>query len=148
MKKLLSILAVMLIAISADAQAPFTYYRPAQPSTGGGNYSQPSYNYGNGYGNSYGNSNSYYNSTPRYSQPQAAQVLSTRGYYYKDNQWHAVLLRVKIVDEKVYVVGIKRSTTGWSEQSSRASSTNLLQKEIRDVFDYYVNDYVYGRIYF
>lgn len=144
MKKLFSILAVMFIVISADAQAPFTYYRPLQPSTGGGSYSQPSYNYGN----RYGNSNSYYNSTPRYSQREAPQVLSTRGYYYKDNQWHAVLLRVKIVDELVYVFGIKRSTTGWSEQSSRAYSTNLLPKEIRDVFDYYVNDYIYGRIYF
>lgn len=148
MKKLLSLLAVMLIAITADAQAPFTYYRPVQPSTGGDGYSQPSYNYGNSYSNGYGNSNSYYYSAPQSSQQEGSQVLSTRGYYIKDNQWNTVLLRVKIVDEKVYVVGIKRSTTGWSEQSSRASSTNLLQKEIRDVFDYYVNDYIYGRIYF
>lgn len=33
MKKFFSILAVTLIVISADAQAPFTYYRPVQPPT-------------------------------------------------------------------------------------------------------------------
>lgn len=158
MKKLLSLLAVMLIAISADAQAPFTYYRPLQPSTGGGSNSQPSYNYGNGYGNSYGNSygnnygnsygNSYYNSAPRSTQQEEAQVLSTRGYYVKDNQWNTVLLRVKVVGNNVYVVGIKRSSTGWSQQSTKASTTDHLQKEIKEVFDYYIGDYVYGRIYF
>ena len=140
MKKLLSLLAVMLIAITADAQAPFTYYRPVQPSTGGDSYSQPSYNYGN--------SNSYYYSAPQSSQQEGSQVLSTRGYYFKDNQWNTVLLRVKVVGNNVYVVGIKRSSTGWSQQSTKASTTDYLQKEIKEVFDYYIGDYVYGRIYF
>ncbi len=142
MKKLLSILAVMSITITAYAQAPFTIYKPLLPSTGG-SYSQPSYNFGN----SYDEGNYYHYNAPRSNRQENSQVISTRGYYVKDSQWYSVLLKVKVIGEDVYVVGIKRAT-GWSRQSTKAYPTDYLQEKIKEVFDYYIGDYIYGRIYF
>lgn len=141
MKKLLSCLLVMLVSISASAQVQFYQYKPYQPSRSGNSY-------GNNYGNNYGSDNLFNYSTPQRPQQQYSQIISTRGYYIKGNQWHSVLLRVKVIDEQVYVVGIKRSTTGWSNEPTRAYSTELMQKDIKENFDYYINDYINGRIYF
>lgn len=142
MKKLVFILLTLLMCLSASAQ--FVVYRSLEPVN--------SNNGANSYNNS--NYNNYYqfNYTPpqrSQSQPQPqSSVISIRGYYVKDNQWNTVLLRVSVINDDVYVVGIKRNSTGWSNSKIKAYSTELMQQEIKDAFDYYIGDYVYGKIYF
>lgn len=137
MKKSLFIIFAMFFSITASAQ--FVIFESVE---GYGNRSQQQYN-NSGY-NSYNNQNQYYQAPPK---PQS-QIISTRGYYIKDNQWNSVLLKVKVVGNDVYVVGIKRQTTGWTESNLKAHSTLLRQQEIKDNFDYFVGDYVYGDIFF
>ena len=143
MKWLMLIGAVMVMSLSASAQ--FTTFEPVIVDRNGNRVQM---NSGNNSYNNYYNMNPYNYGTPQRQQQQPTQVISTRGYYIKNNQWNSVLIRVKVVGEDVYVVGIKRQATGWSNSSSKASSTQFMQQEIRDNFDYYVGDYVYGNIYF
>lgn len=143
MKRLMLIGAVMMMSLSTSAQ--FTTFEPVIVDRNGNRVQMNSSN--NSYNNYY-NTTPYNYGTPQRQQQQPAQVISTRGYYIKNNQWNSVLIRVKVVGEDVYVVGIKRQATGWSNSSSKASSTQFMQQEIRDNFDYYVGDYVYGNIYF
>ncbi len=141
MKKYLFVTILLLTSITVFAQnAPFVIYTPAPDIRSSNNNYNNYYNYNNNYDN-------LYNIQPR-QQEHSSQTLSTRGYYIKNNQWVPVLLKVKVTEDNVYVVGIKRSTTGWSNESIRAYSTELMQKEIKDNFDYYIGDYVYGKIYF
>lgn len=132
----------MMMSLSASAQ--FTTFEPVIVDRNGNRVQMNSGT--NSYNNNY-NTNPYNYSTPK-RQQQPAQVISTRGYYIKNNQWNSVLIRVKVVGEDVYVVGIKRQTTGWANSSSKAYSTQFMQQEIRDNFDYYIGDYIYGNIYF
>lgn len=135
--------AVMMMSLSASAQ--FTTFEPVIVDRNGNRVQM---NSGNNNYNNYYNTNPYNYSTPQRQQQQPSQLLSTRGYYINDNQWNSVLLRVKVVGEDVYVVGIKRQATGWSNSSSKAFSTQFMQQEIKDNFDYYVRDYIFGNIYF
>lgn len=135
----------MMISLTASAQ--FTTYEPVIVDRNGNWVNYNNHNNNSNYSNPY-NDNSYQYRTPQRSQQQQSQTISTRGYYINNNQWKSVLLKVQIVDEKVYVVGIKRQATGWSNDRVRAYSTELMQKEIKDNFDYYIGDYVYGKIYF
>ena len=143
MKKFMFIATALLMSLSASAQ--FTVFEPVIVDRNG-NWVNRESNSSRDYNNSYD-----FN-MPQPSQPsqqqQQSQVFSTRGYYINNNQWVSVLLKVKVIEDNVYVVGIKRSTTGWSNESIRAYSTELMQKEIKDNFDYYIGDYVYGKIYF
>ena len=146
MKKLLLFLSVMLISLSASAQ--FTVYKPVIVDKNG-NWVNRNDNNSNNYNPN--NDNIYNFSTPQRSQQQQQQqspAISIRGYYNSNDQWKSVLIKVQIIDKKVYVVGIKRQTTGWSNEKTRAYSTELMEKEIKDNFDYYIGDYVYGKIYF
>lgn len=163
MKQLLSFFAVLFVSVAVYAQSPFMVYKPFMSDRNGNrtdmsngsksnNYNNY-YNYkspqrSNSYGNNYYNYNPYYNSSSQQSQQKMSQLISTRGYYIKNNQWWSVPLRVKIIDERVYVIGIKRQSTGWANETIKASSTDFMQKEIRDNFDYYIRDYGYGVIYF
>lgn len=136
MKKSLFIIFAMFFSITASAQ--FVIYESAE---GYGSRSQQQYN-NSGYNNY--NLDQYYQAPPK---PQS-QIISTRGYYIKNNQWNSVLLKVKVVGNDVYVVGIKRQSTGWSNSNTKASTTDIMQREIKDNFDYYIRDYGYGIIYF
>lgn len=140
MKKCI-LLVAMLMSINSYAQ--FTTYEPVIVD-GNGNWVNR-------------NSGSYPNYSPdNYRAPQRAPqrsqqnnpIISTRGYYFKDKELKTVLLRVKMIDDNLYVVGIKRNSTGWSNTKTKVSSTQFMQKEIRDIFDYYIRDYNYGIIYF
>lgn len=146
MKKYVFFFMAMMMSMVASAQ--FGVYQPVIVDRNGNwvNRGTNSNSYNN---NNYQNYNPYNYSTPQRPQQQKkSQIVSTRGYYINNNQWNSVLLKVQVIDEKIYVVGIKRSSTGWSNESIRAYSTELMQKEIKDNFDYYIGDYVYGRIYF
>ena len=134
------VMLFLLMCLSASAQ--FVVYRSLEPVN--------SNNGSNSYNNSNSNSYEQFNYTPpQRTQPQSqSQVISIRGYYVKDNQWNTVLLRVSVINDNVYVVGIKRNSTGWSNSKIKAYSTELMQQEIKDAFDYYIGDYVYGKIYF
>lgn len=139
MKKSLFFIVAMLVSTTASAQ--FVVFESATVGSNSRKIQQQSSN------DSY---NGYYNQNQYYQSPQRpqTQVLSTRGYYIKDNQWNSVLLRVKIIGDDIYVIGINRQSTGWSNCSSKASSTQFMQQNIKDNFDYYIGDYVYGKIYF
>ena len=145
MKRNLLFVILLFAAFNAFAQAPFTHYRPAPDVQ----YSpQPSNDYNNLFNYNYNTTPNYYNSTPQPQQQEPSQILSTRGYYIKNGQWNSVLLKVKVVGERVYVVGIKRENTGWNDCNYQAYTTNLMQQEIKQNFDYYIGDYNYGKIYF
>ena len=144
MKKNLLIILTSIISLSASAQ--FTTFEPVIVDRYGNRVEMNS---------SRSNSNSssnYYNYNPyNYQQRQqvhSSQTLSTRGYYIKNNQWHPVLLKVKVIGEEIWVTGIKRQTIGWSNCDKRVNSTRYLQEEISNSFDYYVGDYEFGNIYF
>ena len=140
MKKFLltAVFAVLALTVSAQYSAPFTTYTPVYVD-GYGNSSQQ-------YSNPFANSEPIF-TPPSQPQQQQSQILSTRGYYFKNNQWNSVLVKVQVIGDYVYVVGVKKQT-GWSSDKLKASSTQLMPQNIRESFDYYVSDYSYGRIYF
>ena len=145
MKKIIFIALTMMVSLAASAQysAPFVIYTPI---TGGSNGS----NSNNLNSNNYGGYNPFgydsYSMPGRSHQQQESQVLSTRGYYKKNGQLCSVLIRVQVRGNDVYVVGIKKSSVGWTNTQIKAET--LLFDELKDHFDYYVHDYSYGRIYF
>lgn len=140
MKKYLFVTILLLTSITVFAQnAPFVIYTPAPDIRSNNSYNNY-YNYNNNYDN-------LYNIQPR-QQEHSSQTLSTRGYYIKNNQWNPILLKVQIVGEDIRVIGIKRQTVGWTKSDYKAYSTQLMQQEIKDNFDYYIGDYEYGKIYF
>ena len=109
MKKLMLIISVMLISISASAQ--FTTYEPVIVDRSGNRVDLNSGSNSYGFNNQYNPYNYSSPQRPQQVQPQAqpqveSQVISTRGYYIKNNQWNSVLIRVKVVGENVYVVGV------------------------------------------
>lgn len=145
MKKAMFVLMAMMMSLTASAQ--FTTYKPVIVDRNGNWVNYNDGNNNSNYSNPY-NNNTYQYRTPQRSQQQQSQTISTRGYYIYNNQWKSVLIKVQIIDDKVYVVGIKRQSTGWANEKKQAYSTQLMQQEIKDNFDYYIGDYVYGKIYF
>lgn len=139
------LLMAMMMSLTASAQ--FTTYKPVIVDRNGNWVNYNDGNNNSNYSNPY-NNNTYQYRTPQRSQQQQSQTISTRGYYIYNNQWKSVLIKVQIIDDKVYVVGIKRQSTGWANEKKQAYSTQLMQQEIKDNFDYYIGDYVYGKIYF
>lgn len=139
------VLMAMMMSLTASAQ--FTTYKPVIVDRNGNWVNYNDGNNNSNYSNPY-NNNTYQYRTPQRSQQQQSQTISTRGYYIYNNQWKSVLIKVQIIDDKVYVVGIKRQSTGWANEKKQAYSTQLMQQEIKDNFDYYIGDYVYGKIYF
>ena len=140
MKKYLFVTLLLLTSITVFAQnAPFVIYTPA-PDVRSNNSYNNYYNYNNNYDN-------LYNFQQR-QQDRSSQILSIRGYYIKNNQWNPILLKVKIIGEDIWVTGIKRGSVGWTNSNNKAYSTQFMQQEIKDNFDYYIGDYEYGKIYF
>lgn len=145
MRKHLLFIALMLITGKSSAQ--FTVYKPVIVDRNGNWVNRN--NETNSPGLAPFDINPYnFGSTPQQPQVQESQVISTRGYYINNNQWNSVLIKVQIIGDNVYVVGIKRQSVGWTNEKTRAYSTELMQKEIKDNFDYYIGDYSYGKIYF
>ena len=88
--------------MSIISYAQFTTYEPVIVDRSGNwvnrNESLNSNNY-----NNYNNENNYNYSIPQRSeQQQQSQILSTRGYYFNNNQWNPVLLRVKVIGENAH----------------------------------------------
>lgn len=141
MKKFILTTLVMLTSITAFAQ--FTVYEPVivERNRNSGNTNSGYYN-----NRSYGNNNYYNYSTPQRAQP--SQTTTVRGYYIKNNQWNSVLMRVKIDGDDVYVNGIRRSM-GWDNTKYPIYSVQpTMPQQIKENFEYYINAYDYGRIYF
>ena len=98
--------------------------------------------------NNYNYYNPNINDTPQGFQQAPSQVSSIRGYYIKNNQWNSVLIRVKIVGENISVVGVKRSI-GWDNRNFYIYKVSpTMSQEIKDNFEYYINAYDFGNIYF
>ena len=141
MKKFILTALVMLVSITAFAQ--FTVYEPVivERNRNSGNTNSGYYN-----NRSYGNNNYYNYSTPQQTQP--SQTTTVRGYYIKNNQWHSVLMRVRIDGDDVYINGIKRSM-GWDNNKYPIYSVQpTMPQTIKENFEYYINAYDYGKIYF
>jgi hypothetical protein len=142
MKKFILTALVMLVSITSFAQ--FTVYEPAtvdRSRNSGNSYSGYYYNNRN-----YNNYNSYNYSVPQ--QPQSSQTSTVRGYYIRNNQWQSVLLRVRIDGDDVYINGIKRSM-GWDNNKYPIYSVQpTMPQTIKENFEYYINAYDYGKIYF
>ena len=129
----------MFVSITSFAQ--FTIYEPATVDRNSGNPNSGYYNNRN-----YNNYNSYNYSIPQ--QPQSSQTSTVRGYYIRNNQWQSVLMRVRIDGDNVYINGIKRSM-GWDNTKYPIYSVQpTMPQQIKDNFEYYIDAYGYGRIYF
>ena len=145
MKKLLFILVVMLCAITAYAQAPFTYYKPVQPS--------------NNYSNDYSGSNqstdpfTYYrplepsrNYQPA-PQPQS-KTYNLTGYYNDSKGWHEVPIKITVTGDK-WVLSSYKYGNYWLSNSCAVSEVDYYDADVvKENFNYKAKTLQLGVVYF
>ena len=146
MKKLLSLLAVMLIAISADALAPFTYYRPLQPSN----------NYSDSYSNNRQSTSpfTYYSPLPdpssnyRPAPKQQSKTYNLTGYYQDSKGWHTASIKVTITGDKAVLSAYKYGNY-WMNNSATVCELDYYDSdEVKENFNYKARTTHLGVVYF
>lgn len=133
MKEILSLLVVMLCAITTYAQAPFTTYKPVQPSN----------NYSNGNSGNYQSTDpfTYYRplepSRNYQPAPQAqSKTYNLTGYYYDTNGWHKIPIKVTVTEEK-WVLSAYKDGNNWISNSGVVSKVGYYDSDIvKENFNY------------
>ena len=145
MKTLLSFLAVMLIAISAEAQAPFTYYQPTQPSksNNSGSYQRPSTNPFTYY-EPLPDPSSNYRPAPR---PQS-KTYNLTGYYNDANGWHTTPIKVTVTEDRAVLSSYKYGRY-WLSNSCAVSEVDYYDADVvKENFNYKAKTLQLGVVYF
>jgi len=140
MKKLFLILFILLVAITASAQAPFTVYRPATPSS------------------SYSNSNSYsspftiYTPAPNsYNRPAPqpqSKTYNPTGYYQSGGEWYSMPIKVTVTSDGMFLSAYKMGNN-WLSNSGAVSEVGYYDSDIvKENFNYKAQTIHKGTVYF
>lgn len=141
MKRLLSILAVTLVVITASAQAPFTTYKPAQS---------------NNYSDSYQSTTpfTYYRSLPdpnsnyRPAPQPKSKTYNLTGYYKDYEGWHKTPIKVTVIGDKIVLSAYKYGNY-WLDNSGTASEIDYYDSdEVKENFNYKARTIQLGVVYF
>ena len=132
----------MFIAISADAQAPFTTYRPSTPSSG--------------YSNSYSGSSPFsiyrpapnpysnYRQTP---QPRS-KTYNLTGYYQSGGEWYTLPIKVTVTGDNMVLSAYKLGQY-WLSNSGTIYEVGYYDSEVvKEHFNYKANTVHKGTVYF
>ena len=143
MKKLLSFLAVMFIAISADAQAPFTQYRSVE-------------NGSSGYSNNYQSTSpfTYYSSLPdpnsnyRPAPKPQSKTYNLTGYYQDSKGWHSTPIKVTVTGDRAVLSAFKYGNY-WMNNSAAICELDYYDSdEVKETFNYKARTTHLGVVYF
>lgn len=143
MKKLLSFLAVMFIAISADAQAPFTQYRSVE-------------NGSSGYSNNYQSTSpfTYYRSLPdpnsnyRPAPKPQSKTYNLTGYYQDSKGWHSTPIKVTVTGDRAVLSAFKYGNY-WMNNSAAICELDYYDSdEVKETFNYKARTTHLGVVYF